>query len=115
MTALPPVLEAALAATLLASILRAFFGPPPREADTVAGAGWLLAGIVLLATVLIAGAAADPRDVLTAAAVEALCLAGWWMRRRDAGGEGEPEPGPPPIDWDAFDRVRAGWRPREPV
>ncbi|MCW2992942.1 MAG: hypothetical protein JWQ18_437, partial [Conexibacter sp.] len=27
-----------------------------------------------------------------------------------------PDDDPPtPIDWDAFDRARDGWRPREPI
>jgi hypothetical protein len=123
MTAVPPLLEAGLAAVLAASIWRAFFGPPPRTTDTVAAAAWMTAGVALLATVLIAGQAADPRDILTAAGVEAICVAGWWLRRREDEGPSHPEldaPGEggtdfPGIDWGEFDRLRAGWRPREPV
>ena len=120
MTALPPMFEAGLAALLVACIARAFFGPPPHESDGVAAAGWMLAGVALIATVLAAGHHADPRDALTAAGVVAICVAGWWLRRRDDEGPSHPEldapePESPGIDWDEFDRLRAGWRPREPV
>jgi hypothetical protein len=34
----------------------------------------------------------------------------------DGGGGDDPDTDPPtPIDWDAFDHARAGWRPHEPV
>lgn len=114
MTALPPVGEAAIAALLVLSLLRAFFGRPPGRPDLVAAGAWLVAGVVLLATVLLAGEAARPRDLLTAAAVEAVCVAGWWLRGRgDNGGGGDDDDGgqrrEPPPDWDEFDRLRAGW------
>src|SRR4051794_29038599 len=111
MTALPPVAEVVLAAVLVLSVLRAFFGRPPGQTDLVAAGAWMLAGVVLLATVLIAGDAARPRDLLCAAAVEAVCVAGWWLRGRDdRGGEDEEAvPAEPPPDWDEFDRLRAGW------
>ena len=32
-----------------------------------------------------------------------------------AGGDGPDDEPPTPIDWDAFDRARDGWRPHEPV
>jgi hypothetical protein len=121
MTALPRGAEAAIAAVLVVSMVRAFFGRPPRRSDAVAAAGWMLAGLMLLGTVLLAGADARPRGVLTAAAVEAVCVAGWWLRglREDGGGgadgaDGEGDGGPPPPDWDDFDRRRESWsRPRE--
>jgi hypothetical protein len=118
MTALPPLFEAGLAALLVACIIRAFFGPPPSESDSFAAAGWMVAGVALIATVLIAGRDADPRDVLTAAGVMAICVAGWWLRRRDGEDFRHPEldsPEPPGIDWDAFDRERSGWKPRQPA
>src|SRR4051812_50068682 len=93
MTALPPMFEAGLAALLLACIIRAFFGPPPRVSDGVAAAGWMVAGVSLIATVLVAGHDADPRDILTAGGVLAICVAGWWLRRRDDEGRGQPAPG----------------------
>lgn len=118
MTALPRGAEAAVAAVLVVSMVRAFFGRPPQRSDAVAAAGWMLAGVMLLATVLLAGGDARPRDVLTAAAVEAVCVSGWWLRgrREDGGGEpdGDGEGGLPPPDWDDFDRRRESWsRPRE--
>ena len=117
MTALPPVGEAAIAALLVISLLRAFFGAPPQHTDPLAAGAWMVAGLVLLATVLLAGDAARPRDLLTAGAVEAVCVAGWWLRGRGDDGEDEDaEPLEPPPDWDEFDRLRAGWtRPPTPV
>ena len=113
MTALPPVAEVVLATILVLAVLRAFVGPPPGQTDPFAAGAWMSAGILLLATVLIAGDAARPRDLLCAAAVLAVCVAGWWMRSRsdDDGGEERQEPGPtdPEIDWDEFDRQRDGW------
>jgi hypothetical protein len=112
MTALPRAAEAAVGAVLVLSMWRAFFGRPPRQADRVAAAGWMLAGALLLAIVLLAGDAARPREVLTAAAVEAVCMAGWWLRGRpgpDDGGEPAPGDDPLPIDWDEFDRRRDDW------
>src|SRR5437763_15203914 len=110
MTALPPVGEVAIAALLVLSLLRAFFGPPPGHSDAVAAGAWMLAGTVLLATVLLAGDAARPRDLLCAAAVEAVCVAGWWLRGRgEDGGEEDEVLGEPPLDWDEFDRLRDGW------
>jgi hypothetical protein len=120
MTALPRGAEAAIAAVLVLSMVRAFFGPPPRQADRVAAAGWMVAGLLLLGTVLLSDASVRPRDVLAAGAVESVCVAGWWLRGRrdDDGGEGEPRPAedPPAPDWDDFDRRREDWsQPRELV
>jgi hypothetical protein len=119
MTALPPMFEAGLAALLVACIVRAFFGRPPHQSDGVAAAAWMFAGVALIASVLVAGHDAEPRDVLTAGGVMAICVAGWWLRRRDDEGPSHPElDAPEPdggLDWDEFDRVRAGWRPRAHV
>jgi hypothetical protein len=119
MTAIPPLAEAGLAALLAASIWRAFFGAPPPVLDRVAALAWAGAGVALTAAVLLAGQA-DRREILIAAAVEAICLAGWWLRRGgDYGPEhpelDAPEPESPGIDWNEFDRERAGWRPHERV
>ena len=120
MTALPRGAEAALAAVLVLSMARAFFGRPPGRADAVAAAGWMLAGVLLLGTALASGSSAGPRDILAAVAVEAVCVAGWWLRGR-RGDDGEDLPtGPvgdlPAPDWDDFDRRRADWsRRRETV
>jgi hypothetical protein len=121
MTAIPPMAEAGLAALLAASIWRAFFGAPPPVLDRVAALAWVGAGAALTAAVLLAGQA-DRREILIAAAVEAICVAGWWLRRGDDDGPDHPEldcpgvGGPDSgIDWDEFDRERAGWRPHERV
>src|SRR4051794_3085421 len=118
MTALPPLFEAGPPPPPGAGLLPAFFGPPPSESDSFAAAAWMVAGVALIDTVLIAGRDADPRDVLTAAGVMAICVAGWWLRRRDEEDFRHPEldgPEPPGIDWDAFDRERSGWKPRQPA
>lgn len=119
MTALPQAAEAAIAAVLVLSVLRAFFGPPPEHADRVAATGWMVAGVVLLGTVLVAGSDAQPRELLTAGAVMAVCVAGWWLRARDNGSGGDDEPDESPLDWDEFDRLREWWpsgpRPQEPI
>jgi hypothetical protein len=118
MTGLPPVVvQAVIVAAMLASMARAFFGPAPRETDGFAALSWMVAGIALFAAALWAGGDASMRAVLAAVGVEATCVAGWWLRRRDDGGEVEPAPDPPQplLDWDAFDRARSAWRPRERV
>ncbi len=118
MAAYQPVLDAAIALVLVLSIRRAFFGPPPAAADRVAAGSWMLAGLGLLVAVVVAGEAADPRDLLTASGVGAICVAGWWLRLGDGGdgdGDGEPDRPDDPIDWDAFDRLRDGWRSRDPA
>lgn len=122
MDALPPVAEAAIAVVLALSMIRAFFGSAPEHADLVAAGAWLVAGILLLIGVLVSGDDGPLGLILSAVAVEAVCVAGWWLRGDDDGGgeddDGgiEPAPGGPPIDWTAFDRERERWRgPREPV
>jgi hypothetical protein len=108
-----------LAAVLAASIVRAFFGPPPpRPRGTLAGpaaaAGFLAYGLALGLAVAGRQTAAC---VLLVTGVEALCLAVWLARwGDDRGGGDQPAPDPDaPIDWAAFDRERSRWRPRAPV
>jgi len=55
MTAWPAVAEAAIAAVLVSIMARAFFGAPPPRVDLVAAAAWMLAGLILLGTVLLSG------------------------------------------------------------
>lgn len=110
--------QAAAVAALVVSMRRAFFGPAPRRADPLAAAAWMVAGVLLLATVLLSGDDALWRLVLTGLAVEAVSVAGWWLRGpREDGGEGGPDGDETlPPDWDEFDRLRGGWsRPRQPV
>ncbi len=116
MTALPLVAEAAIAAVLVFSMRRAFFGPAPLRADAVAAAAWMLSAVVLLGTALAVPGEGIWRLALTVGGVESACAAGWWLRSRDEGGEEAEVPAAPPTDWDEFDRLRGGWtRPREPV
>jgi len=120
MTALPPVAEAAIAAVLVASMARAFFGRAPERADGVAAGSWLLAGVLLLVGVLISGDDGPLGLVLSAVAVLSVCVAGWWLRGEDGeddeDGGIEPGPGGPPIDWDRFDSERERWGgPRQPA
>jgi hypothetical protein len=109
------VVEAIVAVVLCAVLARAFLGRAPERPDSLAAAGWLVAGLLLLVLVL-AGPGGDTWTVpLNAASVIAFSVAGWWVRGgRDDGCGGEP-PADPPIDWDAFDRERDGWRPRQPA
>jgi len=115
MTAWPAVAEAAIAAVLVSIMARAFFGAPPPRVDLVAAAAWMLAGLILLGTVLLSGPGAWHREGLTAGSVVAVCVAGWWLRGRED--PGEPEQVEPPPDWDEFDLLRETWRrgPREPT
>ena len=114
MTALPPVAEAAIAAVLVFSMGRAFFGPAPHRADTLAAGAWMVAAVLLLATALLSPGDDLWRLALIVAGVEAACAAGWWLRGVDDGGGGAGEPDDPPLDWDEFDRLRRDWTPRPP-
>jgi hypothetical protein len=126
-SALPLEIKAVVAVALVLSIARAFFGVPTRRAhDRLART---LVGLAICLYIL-AGDALLEHQVGMAAAlaicgVEASCLAAWVARRRGdddgwddgggGGGEGPDGDSPTPIDWDAFDRARDGWRPQEPV
>ena len=119
MAAAPPLIEAGIAALLAVSIVRAFFGPPPPVADRVVAAAWVGAVAMLLVAVMLSGGF-ERHEVLIALAVEAICLVAWRLRRSDDEGPPHPElAGPDPndsgIDWDEFDRLRAGWHPRTPA
>ena len=116
---MPASVKLALAALLAASILRAFYGPPPesarQRAALRAGAVGVIAYVAAVAVAFTAHATAA--CALLVAAVEALCLAVWLARGRDErhGGELEPDPDPP-VDWAEFDRERSRWeRPRTPA
>jgi hypothetical protein len=123
-SSLSPAAGVALAGILVASMARAFLGPParrPRRAVArvllAATAACYLAGaaLVVLAGATVAGA------ITVIVGIEASCLGAWLIRgggeddQDDEGGGGEPGD-PPPWDWDAFDRARAAWssRPRRP-
>lgn len=127
MSALPLEIKAIVAVALVLSVARAFLGVPARRAhDRLART---LVGLSICLYVLAGEALLENQDGMAGAfvicGVEALCLAAWVARRRDdddgwddgggGGGEGPDDDPPMPIDWDAFDRARDGWRPREPV
>ena len=119
MSALPLAIKAAMAVVLLASIWRAFFGPPPEERDMGVARMWgVTAGVLYLAGIY---ALVDDRQaapMLVGAGVVALCMAFWHARGDDdgGGGGGEDDDDTGPIDWDRFDRARRDWeRPRVPA
>ena len=70
---------------------------------------------------LVAGALVLGSPVAMAAGAPFAGLAIWTPGPGgDDGGEGDDpppddDPDEPGVDWDAFDRARAGWRPRHPV
>jgi hypothetical protein len=113
------VVKLLLALGLLWAMSRAFWGAPParpRPAAARLALALAAAGAALAAAGAWAGAAwaAAP----AAGAVLAASLAGWCSRAPRGGGPGGPPrpEAPPPVDWDAFDRARAGWsRPRTPA
>jgi hypothetical protein len=125
-SAVPLEVKAIVAVALVLSVARAFLGVPARRAhDRLART---LVGLSICLYVLAGEALLENEDGMAAAfvicGVEALCLAAWVARRRNdddgwddgGGGGGGPDDEPPtPIDWDAFDHARDGWRPREPA
>jgi len=126
-SALPLEIKAIVAVALVLSVARAFLGVPARRAhDRLART---LVGLAICLYILAGEALLENQDGMAGAfvicGVEALCLAAWVNRRRDdddgwddgggGGGEGPDDDPPMPIDWDAFDRARDSWRPREPV
>jgi len=120
----PSLASAALAALLLASMARAFAGPParcPRRGAAPALRGLTAAFYVGGAAMVVVTGAALPGALLIGAGIEASCVGAWLVRGREGPPPDDPdhdgEPGPAPWDWDAFDRARAAWagRPRAGV
>ena len=112
---MPPVASAAFAAVVLASMARAFAGPPARRPRRAAARALLGVTAVCYAggavLVLVSGALV-PGAVLVVAGIEASCLGAWFVRGGDGPPPDDPEesgPAPAPWDWDAFDRARAAW------
>jgi hypothetical protein len=113
---LPPVASAAFAGILLASMARAFVGPParrPRRAAARALLGVTAACYAGGAVLVVASGALVPGVLLVVAGIEAACLGAWLVRGVD-GPPDDPDgdgggPGPMSWDWDAFDRARAAW------
>jgi hypothetical protein len=119
------VVETAIPAVLLLAVLaRAVLGPPPATAPArtriacvalLAGAADVLAAILMLK--------AHPLSTWAAFAGAAGGSWAMWLARTpghgggggggDDGGEPPVHPSPDgPVEWDAFDAARAGWRPR---
>jgi hypothetical protein len=107
-----------LAGLLLASVVLAYLGPPPRRRVALGVRGAVLStgvvGYVTAVGVLAAGSIV-PGALVLALAGELVCAAGW-MSRGDpppsdddgddgGGGGGGRRPKPPPTDWDAFERA----------
>jgi hypothetical protein len=128
-TSLPWPASAALAGLLLASMGRAFAGPParrPRRAAARALLGVTAACYLAGATLVVVSGSPLPGALLIGAGIEASCIGAWLVRGGDGppgDGDGDGDgAGPAPVswDWDAFDRVRAAWagtsrRPRAGV
>src|SRR3954449_13227090 len=116
---LPLVVQAAVAALLLASIVRSFLGPPPPRARLTAalvllgapGAALPAGAVALLEGASVAGTALAVRGV------ELACASSWLGRGPLGPGRGPDRPwdddgpdDPAPVggDWDGFGRRRAG-------
>ena len=107
-----------LAGILLASVVLAYLGPPPRRRVALGVRGAVLStGVVGYVTAVgaLAAGAIVPGALVLALAGELVCAAGW-MSRGDpppsddegddgGGGGGGRRPKPPPTDWDAFERA----------
>ena len=112
---MPPVASAAFAAVVLASMARAFAGPParrPRRAPARALLGVTAVCYAGGAVLVLVSGALVPGAVLVVAGIEASCLGAWFVRGGDGPPPDDPEesgPAPAPWDWDAFDRARAAW------
>jgi hypothetical protein len=123
MSALPLIVKAALAAGVLASMARAFLGPPapPAHRHFARGLLGLTAACYLAGAGLVTmGGAELVGSVVVLVGIEISCLAAWVVRATPedggsgeddggggGGGKGPPDPGP--IDWAAFDRERRRW------
>jgi hypothetical protein len=108
----PVLIKVAVAAALAIALLRAFVGPPPASLHPVLALFAGFAGAVgyPIAVLVAAGREAALASILLAGSVTALALAVWAARGPSDDG-GEPvEDGPdPPVDWEAFDRMRDAW------
>ena len=118
MAALPLPVRVVLALLLMASIARAFLGPPARAPRPPVTRALLAAMALAYLGALAAWAGRDhPTGALLAAlGVEAGCLAVWLSRAAPPEPPAEPaapEEPPPLLDWARFDRERDRWD-REP-
>jgi hypothetical protein len=114
-SSLPPAGSAAVAAVLIASMGRAFLGPPARRPRRGAARALLAVTAACYASgaalVAVSGGVL-PGALLVVAGIEASCLGAWLVRGGDGPQPDDPDesgPAPAPWDWDAFDRARAAW------
>ena len=123
MSALPLLVKAVLAAGVLASMGRAFLGPPAPASHRHLARGLLglTATCYLVGAALVTvGDAELAGSIIVLAGIEISCVAAWVVRATPedggsdsdddgggGGGKGPPDPGP--IDWAAFDRERRAW------
>src|SRR3954470_18922199 len=119
MSSLPLAAKAALAAVLLASIVRGFAGRPARCPRPRAARGLLLLafGAYALIVPALAFGWAPLGAALAMTGVELACCSAWLERgsARDDDDDGDDRrhrpqrPSPVGWDWDEFDRVRRAW------
>lgn len=110
--------QAALAAFLLGSIVRAFAGPPAAQTSPAVSRRFLFVagGAYAAATAELLSGHPVLATALAVCGVEAACVSAWlaravWDEGDDDGGGWDDEPaGPWPIDWPAFDRARESWQ-----
>jgi hypothetical protein len=115
--ALSLLAKAALAAFLLASIIRAFAGQPAAHANPALSRRFLFvaAGAYAAGTTELLLGHPGLATALAVCGVEAACASAWlaraaWDDGEDGGGGWDDEPaGPWPVDWAAFDRARRAW------
>jgi hypothetical protein len=109
--------QAVLAAFLLASIVRAFAGPPAAHTSPAVSRRFLLVagGAYAAATAELVSGHPVLATALAVCGVEAACVSAWlaraaWDEDDDGGGWDDEPVGPWPIDWPAFDRARESWQ-----
>ncbi len=118
MPAVGLVLKTAVALVMVASMVRAFRGPPasprrPRLGRAVAAFAVLFQICAVAATLT---GHMTVAAVAAALGVEATCLAVWLGWEDEPPSDDEPHDDVPPVDWEAFDRERRSWdRPRAAV
>lgn len=116
----PLIVKVLLDALVIGAFLVAVAGRPPRRRrserliSAIGAAG--VSGFVM--GVLDWSAGFGGCESLLGPSVLAMCLARWLARAKADGNDGDggsevDHDGPPPTDWDAFDREREEWsRPR---
>lgn len=115
-----PEVKLVIVALLLAGLALSMMAPAPRTSRPYEAIllGVLAGGLYLVAAAVALEISVHLGTLLIAPGVITFCLSCWLSRGTDRGGGGgggghdeSPEP-EPPIDWDAFDRLRAEWGSR---